>query len=133
MHESYAFHVTKIDHLVLTVRDIAATCEFYQRVLGMEVVTFGGDRKALKFGSQKLNLHQAGQEIDPKATRPTPGAIDLCLLSTHPLDRVIAHLEACGVAIELGPVQRTGATSSIESIYIRDPDGNLVEIAHPLE
>ena len=119
-----------IDHLVLTVQDIQATCEFYSTVLGMRVVSFGEDRKALQFGQQKLNLHQAGQEFEPKALRPTPGAIDLCLITQTPLTDVIQHFQQCGVTLELGIVQRTGANGPIDSIYIRDPDGNLLEIAH---
>jgi catechol 2,3-dioxygenase-like lactoylglutathione lyase family enzyme len=119
-----------IDHLVLTVQDIQATCEFYSTVLGMRVVSFGEDRKALQLGQQKLNLHQVGQELEPKALRPTPGAIDLCLITQTPLTDVIQHLQHCGVTLELGIVQRTGANGLIDSIYIRDPDGNLLEIAH---
>ena len=119
-----------IDHLVLTVQDIQATCEFSSTVLGMRVVSFGEDRKALQFGQQKLNLHQAGQEFEPKALRPTPGAIDLCLITQTPLTDVIQHFQQCGVTLELGIVQRTGANGPIDSIYIRDPDGNLLEIAH---
>ncbi|MEO0802246.1 MAG: VOC family protein [Cyanobacteria bacterium J06642_2] len=132
MSESISIQIDSIDHLVLTVRDIPIACEFYRKVLGMEVITFGDNRKALKFGRQKLNLHQAGRELEPKAAWPTPGAIDLCLLSVEPIDRVVAHLQDCGVGIELGPVQRTGANGSIQSVYIRDPDCNLVEIAYPL-
>jgi catechol 2,3-dioxygenase-like lactoylglutathione lyase family enzyme len=122
--------ISHIDHLVLTVQDLEKTCEFYVRVLGMEEVTFGGNRKALKFGQQKLNLHQAGHEFEPKARRPTSGAIDLCFITETPLAEIKAHLENCGVAIEMGIVPRTGAMGAIESIYIRDPDGNLIEIAH---
>jgi catechol 2,3-dioxygenase-like lactoylglutathione lyase family enzyme len=119
-----------IDHLVLTVQDIQATCEFYSTVLGMRVVSFGENRKALQLGQQKLNLHQAGQELEPEALRPTPGAIDLCLITQTPLTDVIQHFQHCGVTLELGIVQRTGANGPIDSIYIRDPDGNLLEIAH---
>jgi len=123
-------HIDRLDHLVLTVHDIAATCAFYMRVLGMEVETFAGSRKALKFGSQKLNLHQKGREFEPKALHPTPGAIDLCFLTTVPLDKVIAHLRACQVPLVEGPVRRTGATRPLLSVYIRDPDQNLIEIAN---
>jgi catechol 2,3-dioxygenase-like lactoylglutathione lyase family enzyme len=120
----------RLDHFVLTVADIDATCAFYARVLGMEVRTFGPQgRKALHFGRQKINLHQRGREFEPKAAHPLPGSADLCFIAAAPLDTVVAHLVACGVAIEEGPVDRTGATGPIRSVYIRDPDGNLVEIA----
>lgn len=121
--------IDRLDHLVLTVRDIAVTCEFYSRVLGMAVITFGDDRKALQFGRQKLNLHQAGQEFEPKALRPTAGSADLCFITPMPLTDVLRHLEACGVSVEAGIVPRTGAMGAIDSIYIRDPDGNLLEIS----
>jgi len=121
--------IDHIDHLVLTVRDIAATCAFYERALGARVVTFGAGRTALALGAQKINLHQAGREFEPKAARPTPGSADFCLIAATPLDEVVAHLQACGVAIEQGPVRRTGARAPLESVYIRDPDGNLVEIS----
>ncbi|WP_231363542.1 VOC family protein [Thioalkalivibrio sulfidiphilus] len=122
-----------LDHLVLTVADIETTCDFYRRVLGMEVVSFGEGRKALSFGTQKINLHQAGQEFEPKAHRPTPGSADLCLLIDTPLESAIRHLERCGVNVLEGPVQRTGATGPILSVYFRDPDSNLIEISNPLE
>lgn len=118
-----------IDHLVLTVRDLPATCAFYHRVLGMEVITFGAGRTALRFGGQKINLHEAGREPAPRAAHPTPGSGDLCLRTTAPLAAWLDHLRASGVAVELGPVSRTGARSPIESVYLRDPDGNLIEIA----
>jgi catechol 2,3-dioxygenase-like lactoylglutathione lyase family enzyme len=98
-------------------------------VLGMRHVTFAGDRHALTFGRQKLNLHQAGRELEPKAARPAPGSADLCLISAVPLTEVQAHLRDCGVRVEQGPVARTGATGPITSVYIRDPDDNLIEIA----
>jgi len=123
-------HIDALDHLVLTVGDIEATCAFYGRVFGMQVVTFGAGRRALAFGEQKINLHQAGHEFEPKATRPTPGSADLCLLTTTHLDRVQAELRAADVHIEDGPVPRTGATGPILSVYVRDPDGNLIEIAN---
>jgi catechol 2,3-dioxygenase-like lactoylglutathione lyase family enzyme len=126
-------NIDRLDHLVLTVRDIGKTCDFYANVLGMEVVTFGGGRKALHFGRQKINLHEAGKEFEPKALRPTPGSADLCLITKTPLDQVIRHVQAHGVAIEEGPVERTGATGKIRSVYLRDPDGNLIEIANELE
>jgi catechol 2,3-dioxygenase-like lactoylglutathione lyase family enzyme len=121
--------IERLDHLVLTVADVAATCSFYQRVLGMETVTFGTGRKALVFGQQKINLHQAGGEFEPKAMWPTPGSADLCLIAATPLATVAAHLAACGVGIEEGPVARTGAVGPITSLYFRDPDGNLIEVA----
>jgi catechol 2,3-dioxygenase-like lactoylglutathione lyase family enzyme len=126
-------HIDSLDHLVLTVADIEASCAFYRRVLGMEVVTFGAGRKALAFGTQKINLHQAGAEFEPKALRPTPGSADLCFLTTVPLPQVQQHLAACGVAVSEGPVQRTGAQGPILSVYIRDPDQNLIEISNRLD
>lgn len=122
--------IERIDHFVLTVSDIDATCEFYSRVLRMEVVTFGGGRKALKFGEQKINLHQAGREFEPKALRPTPGSADTCLITQVPLEEVMEHMKLCGVEIVEGPVKKAGAIGSITSIYIRDPDGNLIEISN---
>jgi len=121
--------IDRIDHFVLTVADLDATVDFYCRGLGMEVVTFGGGRKALAFGRQKINLHIKGREIDPKALRPTAGSGDFCLITEQPLARWIAHLEREGFAIEEQPCPRTGATGPITSIYLRDPDGNLVEIS----
>lgn len=125
-------HLDSLDHLVLTVADIDTSCAFYGRVLGMQVVTFGAGRKALAFGVQKINLHQAGREFEPKAQRPTPGSADLCLLTSVPLPVVQQHLAACGVPVLEGPVQRTGAQGPILSVYIRDPDQNLIEIANLL-
>lgn len=122
----------RIDHLVLTVADIPRTVDFYQRVLGMRHQVFGEGRSALAFGQQKLNLHQAGREFEPKAAHPLPGAIDLCLVTTWPLERLLAHLAAEGVAVEEGPVRRTGALGPIESVYVRDPDDNLIEIGRYL-
>ncbi|MCZ8294366.1 MAG: VOC family protein [Hylemonella sp.] len=124
--------IDSLDHLVLTVADVEATCTFYQRVLGMQVVTFGAGRKALAFGAQKINLHQAGREFEPKAQRPTPGSADLCFLSSVPLPQVQAHLAACGVSVSEGPVQRTGAQGPILSVYFRDPDLNLIEVSNRL-
>lgn len=122
----------RIDHLVLTVADIPRTVDFYQRVLGMRHEVFGEGRSALAFGQQKLNLHQAGREFEPKAAHLLPGAIDLCLVTTWPLERLLAHLAAEGVAVEEGPVRRTGALGPIESVYVRDPDDNLIEIGRYL-
>ena len=121
--------IDRIDHVVLTVRDIDATCEFYSRVLGMRAVTFAGGRKALEFGSQKFNLHQAGREFEPKAAHPTPGSVDLCLIAAVGLPQVIEHLARCGVAIIEGPVAKTGARGPIRSVYFRDPDMNLIEVS----
>jgi catechol 2,3-dioxygenase-like lactoylglutathione lyase family enzyme len=125
-----AMYIDRIDHLVLTVNDIDTTVDFYTRVLGLEVVTFGEGRKALVFGRQKFNLHQKGKEFEPKAAAPTTGAIDLCLISGTPLKDVISELNQADIPIEQGPVGRTGATGPIQSIYIRDPDLNLIEISN---
>lgn len=122
--------IDHIDHVVLTVRSIDVTCEFYTRVLGMRVATFAGGRKALAFGRQKFNLHEAGREFEPKADRPTPGSIDLCLITSTPLADVIAHLRRCEVAILEGPVDKTGAAGPIRSVYFRDPDANLIEVSN---
>lgn len=122
--------IKELDHLVLTVKDIAATCEFYQRALGFEVVSFGDNRISLKFGSQKINLHQSGAEFQPCARRPTAGSADLCFIAETSINALIEHLQQCDVAIEEGPVQRTGAGGPIRSVYIRDPDGNLLELSN---
>lgn len=126
---SPAVSISHIDHIVFTVADIDATIEFYERVLGMRAVTFGEGRRALEFGTNKINLHQAGKELVPHAEHPTPGSADLCLITSTPLDQVVTHLATADVEIEEGPVVRTGATGSIMSVYIRDPDGNLIEIS----
>ncbi len=123
-------NIDRLDHIVLTVKDLDATCAFYSRVLGMEVVTFADNRTALRFGSQKINLHQAGREFEPKALRPTAGSADICFISKTPLRQVMAHLGACAVEIIEGPVRKTGALGPIESVYIRDPDMNLIEISN---
>jgi catechol 2,3-dioxygenase-like lactoylglutathione lyase family enzyme len=122
-------NVECLDHLVLTVKDIGATCAFYSSVLGMRVVTFGEDRTALAFGSQKINLHLVGHEFEPKAHQPTPGSADLCFITDIPLAEVIAHLRSSGVAIIEGPVPRTGALGAMVSVYFRDPDSNLIEVS----
>ena len=122
-------NIEYLDHFVLTVQNIEQTCNFYQQVLGMEVTTFG-NRKALKFGKQKINLHQINNQFSPVAENPTVGSGDFCLITTTPLTEIIAHCERLGVAIISGIVKRTGANGTINSIYIRDPDGNLIEIAN---
>jgi catechol 2,3-dioxygenase-like lactoylglutathione lyase family enzyme len=122
--------IERFDHIVLTVADLQASCAFYERVLGMRVVTFAGARKALAFGDQKINLHERGREFEPKAHAPTPGSADLCFVATTPLDQVMEHLRACGVPVLEGPVPRTGALGPIVSVYFRDPDQNLIEVAN---
>ena len=121
--------IKKIDHLVLTVRDIDASCAFYTTVLGMREVSFGLERRAVTFGDQKINFHQAGKELEPKALRPTPGSGDLCFITNRSMTEIIAHLQSCGAEIIEGPANRTGAGGSMTSVYIRDPDQNLIEIA----
>ena len=127
--------LTSLDHLVLTVASIYQTVGFYENVLGMSAERFkvadGTTRTAVTFGRQKINLHQVGAEFDPKAANPRPGTADLCFLSDTPLQDWITHLAARDIEIEDGPVPRTGATGPILSIYIRDPDGNLIEISNP--
>jgi catechol 2,3-dioxygenase-like lactoylglutathione lyase family enzyme len=125
--------IDRIDHLVLTVDDIDRTIAFYVDVLGMTAATFGSNRKALMFGSSKINLHERGRELEPKAAAPTTGSADLCLITEDSLEVVVAELEAMGIVIEEGPVQRTGARGRISSVYIRDPDGNLIELSNYLE
>ena len=124
------FSIDRIDHIVLTCHDVERTVAFYRQVLGMEPVTFAGGRRGLAFGRQKFNLHQAGREFDPKALKPVPGAIDLCLITLTPLADVQEHLKANGVVMIEGPVQKTGATGPIQSVYFRDPDGNLIEVSN---
>jgi catechol 2,3-dioxygenase-like lactoylglutathione lyase family enzyme len=126
-------NVDRLNHLVLTVKDADATCVFYSTVLGMKVVTFGNGRKALAFGSQKINLHEKGKEFEPKANQPTPGSADLCFITTIPLTQVIEHLRQHDVEIIEGPVRRTGAVGIIESVYFRDPDLNLIEVSNYLD
>lgn len=124
--------VASLDHLVLTVQSIEQTSEFYQRVLGMRISVFGQGRTALCFGEQKINLHQAGAEFEPKAKHPTPGSADLCFVCHGTMQQLLAHLAKCDIPIEQGPVQRTGAQSPINSVYFRDPDNNLIELSIPL-
>ena len=123
-------HIERLDHLVLTVADIERTCEFYTRVLGMEVVRFGEGRTALRFGQQKINLHPANNIPGLVADRPTPGSADLCFITPVLLADVTAHLKACDVPIVAGPGPRAGAVGTVQSVYIRDPDLNLVEISN---
>jgi len=119
-----------IDHIVLTVKDIEETVEFYESVLGMSSEIFGEDRIALKFGNQKINLHKQGQEFEPKAKKPVSGSEDLCFIVETKLEMAMEHVESKGVNILDGPVARTGAIGSIVSFYFRDPDGNLIEVAN---
>ena len=131
-----AIDIDHIDHFVLTVASIDATCDFYTRVLGMRVQRFesmGTARVALTFGNQKINLHQADAVPDPNVLKPTPGSADFCLITKTPMEEVRAHLAREKVAVILGPVQRTGATGKIFSVYVRDPELNLVEIANYLD
>ena len=122
--------LTRHDHIVLTVANIEQSCEFYSRVLGMKIEIFGHGRTGLSFGSQKINLHEHGHEFDPKARNPRPGSADLCFISDTPLEEVVEHLKFCGVTVELGPIERRGAAGTIRSVYLRDPDLNLIEIAN---
>ncbi len=124
--------ISHLDHLVLTVADIETTCQFYQSALNFEVITFGENRKALRFGTQKINLHQVGKEFEPKALHPTAGSADLCFIAETPIDEVMAHLHVQNISIVEGPIQRTGATGKILSVYLRDPDQNLIEISNYL-
>jgi catechol 2,3-dioxygenase-like lactoylglutathione lyase family enzyme len=124
--------IESLDHLVLTVHDVAATVAWYEQVLGMKSVTFGDGRRALHFGSQKINLHLSDAPIKPHAAAPTPGSVDLCFLTETPIEAVSAHLARLQIPILEGPVSRTGATGPLHSLYIRDPDGNLIEIANRL-
>jgi catechol 2,3-dioxygenase-like lactoylglutathione lyase family enzyme len=118
-----------IDHIVLTVRDVEETVSWYRRVLGLEPITFGEGRRALQCGSHKLNLHLAGAEVEPHAAAPTPGSADLCFVVDGRIEAVELHLSELGVPVELGPVDRTGAKGQLRSVYVRDPDGNLVEVS----
>ena len=124
-----ALTIDRLDHLVLTVRDMEASIDFYTRVMGFEVVNFGQGRKALAFGRQKINLHPADAPLAPHALAPTPGSADLCFVSAAPIDTVLAQLAAADVPIESGPVPRTGAIGPITSVYFRDPDHNLIEVS----
>lgn len=133
MNNSINMKIDTLDHLVLTVKDIDTTASFYSRVLGMQVITFAGGRKALSFGTQKINLHRHGREYEPKAYHPTPGSADLCFITAIPLPEVVSHLASCGVTLLDGPVRRTGANGLILSVYFRDPDMNLIEVANRVQ
>ena len=122
--------ITAIDHIVLTVTNIAETVKFYESVLGMEAELFGDGRTALKFGTQKINLHQYGQEFEPKAKHPLPGSEDLCFISETKIDIAMKHVISHDITILEGPVERTGATTKLVSFYFRDPDGNLIEVSN---
>lgn len=124
--------ISHIDHIVLTVKDIPASVKFYARVLGMQIISFGNKRTALKFGNQKINLHQTGNEYKPNAKQATPGSTDLCLITDTNLELAMAFVKSCNVEIIEGSVERTGATGKLLSFYIRDPDQNLIEIANIL-
>ena len=125
--------ISYLDHLVLTVASIETTCQFYQSALNFEVITFGENRKALQFGHQKINLHQVGKEFEPKAYHPTVGSADLCSIAETPLEEVIKHLQQLNIKIVEGPIQRTGAVGKIVSVYLRDPDQNLIEISNYID
>ncbi|MCW7547404.1 VOC family protein [Photorhabdus sp. APURE] len=124
--------IERLDHLVLTVKDLETSSHFYQRVLGMSIVTFSESRIALSFGNQKINLHEYGREFEPKAQTPLPGSADLCFISLLPMDEIIQHLQQHEVEILEGPVKRTGANGAIMSVYFRDPDQNLIEVSNQL-
>lgn len=122
--------IDRIDHIVITAHDVERTLDFYAKVMGMEPITFAGGRRGLAFGRQKINLHQAGREFEPKALKPVPGSIDLCFITETPLAEVVTHLESHGVAIAQGPVEKAGALGPMMSVYFRDPDGNLIEVSN---
>ncbi len=122
--------IDSLDHFVLTCADMEATIGFYTKVMGMEAVSFGEGRKALRFGAMKINLHQQGKEFEPKARHAMPGSADLCFITSVPIEGVIGHLTDCDVAIIYGPVQQIGATAPLRSVYFRDPDQNLIEVAN---
>ncbi|MDR0228559.1 MAG: VOC family protein [Flavobacteriaceae bacterium] len=122
--------VNHLDHLVMTVSDIDITVKFYTNILGFELDVFGDNRKALKFGNQKINLHQKGKEFEPKANHPTVGALDLCFIVEENVEQIIMELQQKGIEIVQGIVSRTGALGEIQSIYLRDPDDNLIELSN---
>jgi catechol 2,3-dioxygenase-like lactoylglutathione lyase family enzyme len=121
--------IERLDHLVLTVTDVAATVAFYRRVLGFAELAYGDQRIALVFGSHKINLHPLGSAFEPRAARPAAGSADLCFVTSDAIEEVVEHVRACDVTIVEGPVRRTGALGPMTSVYVRDPDGNLIEIA----
>ncbi|XP_069127550.1 glyoxalase domain-containing protein 5-like isoform X1 [Argopecten irradians] len=127
------FSINRLDHFVITVKDVERTCDFYSKVLGMEVSSFKGGRKALNFGQQKINIHEHKKEFEPKAHIPTPGSADVCFITQETLDTVIEHLKNCKVPVLEGPIERTGATGPIRSVYFRDPDNNLIEVSNYLK
>lgn len=122
--------IDRIDHIVLTVASVEATIDFYERVLGMTGITFAGGRRALTFGSQKINLHPSPSPYPEIAKSPTAGSGDFCLITETPIDDVITHLQAHDVEVEVGPVPKSGAMGPLNSVYFRDPDGNLVEVSN---
>ncbi|OBS11820.1 glyoxalase [Elizabethkingia miricola] len=124
--------ITSIDHIVLTVADIEKTVQFYTEVLGFELITFGNNRKGLRFGNQKINLHQKGREFEPKALFPTSGSADICFITETGLEDVLKELQAKNIQITEGIVERTGALGKIRSVYLRDPDSNLIELSNYL-
>ncbi len=121
-----------LDHLVLTTARLDDCVRFYTEVLGMRLESFGAGRMALHFGDQKINIHELGKEFEPKAAKPTPGSLDLCFIAALPLEGFIAHCAKRSATIVEGPVERTGATSRLRSVYLRDPDGNLIEVSERL-
>jgi catechol 2,3-dioxygenase-like lactoylglutathione lyase family enzyme len=125
-----AIEIRSLDHLVITASNLKATIAFYTKVLGMEHVEFGNGLHAVHFGDQKFNIHDRDTEAAPKARSIVPGSEDFCLLTDTPIADVMAHLDACCVAVEVGPVRRQGAAGTLNSVYFRDPDGNLVEVAN---
>jgi len=122
--------IKNLDHLVITASDLQVTIDFYTKVLGMEHVAFGDNLHAIHFGDQKFNIHDASTDVSPKAKNIVPGAADFCLISETPVSQVIQHLQDCGITVEQGPVMRSGAAGTLESVYFRDPDGNLVEVSN---
>ena len=125
--------VKNMDHLVFTVANIQRTCDFYQNILGMKVEKFKEGRYALHFGEQKINLHQQGKEFEPKSMHPTPGSIDICFIVHNSISEIVDYLKVNNITVEEGPVERTGAQGKILSVYIRDPDDNLIELANYLQ
>lgn len=125
--------IQQLDHLVLTVRNIQTSIDFYTQVLGMQAIIFSNNRKALKFGQQKINLHLAGSEFSPHANQPCPGSADLCFITNSPIENIQKELEEKNITIESGPMERSGATHKLISIYIRDPDNNLIELSNEIE